>query len=144
MIILVVIVLSFFFQKALKKIVKNNLFDKFEHLEHFSLQIETITKKEKIRLLLNFSLTILKLFLIVVYYMYAMKAFGENVPIWKNFFLIGILQILTLLPISVSGIGVREFAGTYILALDGYNSSSIASMFIVTTSMNYFIAPLFI
>jgi len=116
-----VILLSFFFLskykieevRFFKKILK---FDKKNIIKRLRESIFAYKKYPKyIFLIFIFSL-LLQLNVIIFNYFIAL-GIGLNLPLKYFFFLIPLVNIISILPFSINGLGVREFAYVYLFSL---------------------------
>ncbi|MCI5225311.1 MAG: UPF0104 family protein [Candidatus Electrothrix sp. AX2] len=97
-------------------------------------------KEQKIVLILNLILTVMKWLVLSLCYMMAFYAFGAHVE-WPD---IGVIPILSTLvgyiPISVGGIGTVELTATHLFSKVGVEQSVVLSAYLLLRSMQYIMA----
>jgi hypothetical protein len=82
-------------------------------------------------LILNFLVTILKWFFNALSIYFIFRGFGISIDIIWILLLTSITILLSLVPISLSGLGVRESAAIYLYLLIGVKSEITASVYLI-------------
>jgi glycosyltransferase 2 family protein len=83
-------------------------------------------------LIMSFAFQILS----ILYIFTVIKAFNENVPIVYLFIMVPLITIISALPLSVNGIGLREVSYIYFFESIGFSAAfGIAVSFLVFTSL---------
>jgi len=83
--------------------------------------------------LVKFSVTAFIFYLIVL-------SFGETPTVLNVFIIIALVTLVSLIPVSLSGLGVREYSSIYLFGLIGIASSVIATIHIVYSFIGYGLA----
>ncbi|QOY38317.1 lysylphosphatidylglycerol synthase transmembrane domain-containing protein [Anaerobacillus isosaccharinicus] len=107
-----------------------------EKITSFYKAIEQYKQKSQILWLLLFYSILFQIFFVFVT-TYLFKAMGVSVPFMAQVAFVSIISILTMIPISINGIGVREGAYAYLFALVG-----VAEFISITVSLLFFILVL--
>jgi uncharacterized membrane protein YbhN (UPF0104 family) len=94
----------------------------------FHIIIKGNLLKDKVLLKVLFWGFILQLNVIIHYYLIGLSL-GVNIPFIDYFLIISILLIVLSVPISVNGIGVREFVLTKFFTIYGFTNPAIAISF---------------
>mgnify|MGYP001575123770 CR=1 FL=1 len=139
--LIVVIFIFFIFLKIGREIVKKYFLRKFsENFNGFFRLISLYFKKEKLILSLNTILTFLKWFItsLITYFLFI--AYYQHVPLVYIFLINSILVMISLIPISLSGLGVRESAAVFLYSKLNIEPSITLSVFVIQIIMMYFTA----
>jgi uncharacterized protein (TIRG00374 family) len=110
--LLVLLGLIFWGHNNKKEITTNNFLLSKIYRFHEALKIY---RNQKGILLKVFTLSFLLQLNVVVHYFFVMRSLQVHVPLTYAFFAIPIIHFVLMLPISISGIGVRENAFIYML-----------------------------
>lgn len=107
-----------------------------EKMIPFYTAIEQYKHKKKVLWLLFFYSILFQIFFVLVT-TFLFKAMGVTVPFMAQLGFVSIISILTMIPISINGIGVREGAYAYLFGLIG-----VAEATSVTVSILFFVLVL--
>jgi len=136
-IILVFILVSERIRKLIRKYVLRKYAPKFEG---FSKTFFYLLKRKKRLVFLNFLLTLVKWFAQSATIYYLLLAFGSNVNIFYIMVVQAVFTIVALIPISISGLGVRESVGMALFVKLGAGITAVASMQIALLIITYSLA----
>lgn len=92
------------------------------------------------RLLVNLSLTFVKIFLVMCCYYYIFAAFGYTLPLWKTGISSIASGIVAYLPISIQGIGTVESAAVWIFGRLEIGAADVLSGFLLLRASGYILA----
>lgn len=128
-----------------RSFIKKYLLGKYEvYFEGFYSSISNIARNEKKVLLANLLLTILKItFQAGVIYIFFV-AFGHTVNILYVIMITALLQIITLIPITISGLGVREVSAVALFSKIGVNPVATLNVYLIAISVAYILSALFL
>ncbi|MCR4335284.1 MAG: flippase-like domain-containing protein [archaeon] len=98
----------------------------------------------KVSLLLNFSLTILRIILQTLVFYFILNGFGLGIDFFTLIFIVTIGTIVSLIPITFSGLGFREGMFIYLLGLQGIPIEIAGSAALISVLFDYSIAGLII
>jgi glycosyltransferase 2 family protein len=111
LIISILIIFFLMMNQTFQNFLKKKLLKKFsKELEDFYKHTSLFFKKEKTLLLLNFIVTFLKWYLISLIFYIFFISLNQDISLFSVFLINSILIIITLIPISIGGLGVRESA----------------------------------
>ncbi len=124
-------------RNIIKRFIPNKIADKFKG---FSRLLNRYAKDYKMLLFLNFLITGIKWFIsfLVIYYMFL--SFNVHVALGVVIIITAITKIIALIPISISGLGIREGAAVYLFGLYGVESVAVLSAFLTIVVLNYLLA----
>lgn len=141
-ILLFLIILGFFIKsKKARGLIQDFILGKYaEKFEGFYRNLEFLIRNRKARVALNFSLT---------FGQWALGAFVKYLmflyfDIHVSFFVVLVINsvgaILTMLPISISGLGITESSAVYLFYKIGIAPAITGGIFLFVTLMRYIIA----
>jgi len=108
----------------------------------FSKTLYWYFKNHKKELFINFIITFLKL-IITTYMIYLIfLSFNQHVQFVSLLVILAILTILSLIPITFSGIGLKEVTGVALLYILGVNPALAVSVFTVNLIITFFVVLL--
>lgn len=112
-------------------------------LKEYSLKFKGFSKSlfrfknHKRILLLNFTLTIIKnLFGASMIYLIFLS-FNQNVSILLIYIINSVEYIISLIPVSINGLGIKESAGVFLYLSLGISSPIILSRYVISLSIRY-------
>ncbi len=115
-----------------------------KYFKGFSKDFQYIMNEKKKYLLLNFIVTIIKWVTSFLSLWFIFKAFNQPISGHYIIFVSAVVIIISLIPISFSGLGLREGSGTYLYRiLTGISTALIMNVMIIATIRKYIIAFFF-
>jgi hypothetical protein len=121
----------------IKKFILRKFADKFKG---FSETFFFYFKKKKKVLLINFFLTFIKWVLNAVIISILFLAFGVSIDFYYVLLVTSTTIIISLIPISISGLGVKESAAVLLFGQIGVSASVVVSVFLIFTVISYIFA----
>lgn len=123
-----------------KRILRALLGKHFIHLSDAMQFFSYVLKEKKFLISLNFLITVLKSFVIALMYYAAFLAFDYKMSLMSLFFISSITTLVSQIPLSFSGLGIRE--GAAVFFLNKLNVPNIVSFnsYIVVTMVVYFVS----
>ena len=116
--------------------------DKAVKFKNFSTNFKKILKNKE-AITINTTLTLVKWILNFASFYFILAAFGIQVELLPLLAIMAVTQIIALIPISISGLGLREASGAYLLTTLGISLSIGTTAFIITTIINYSLAVIY-
>lgn len=107
------------------------------HFEGFSKNLFFLFKEKKVDLFANFMLTFLKLGLLFMNLHFLFLAIGKAVPLFAVFTIFAITAIVGTAPISIGGLGVKEYVGVLLFSQYGITQVISGTVFIVFAFIKY-------
>lgn len=108
----------------------------------FSGFLDDFINHGKALILLNFLFTIVKQF-VIGFIMYLMLlSFGIDFPFINTLLIISAITIISLIPISISGLGIRESTAVFLFSLAGVNEITVGAIFTILLILRYVIGAL--
>ncbi|HAM88659.1 MAG: hypothetical protein US83_C0003G0101 [Candidatus Falkowbacteria bacterium GW2011_GWC2_38_22] len=142
--IIISIICFFLFIDLINNKIPKNFKNK---IDNFFTIFSLINKNQKVKIRF-IALTLLMIFILLLYIKISFLAFGENVPILMIFAYYPVVNFISLAPVTLWGIGVRETAMVYFfgklisensaLAV-GLTFSSMGAVFFPLLSLPFFI-----
>lgn len=129
----IVIFLSKAGQRIIKRFVWKKVTDKFEK---FGATINILLKNPKY-IAANILLTLLKMLVFTVYFILAFRAFQQYVPPLYIFLLIALISIISGIPVTISGLGVREGAAVFFYTKLGIPAEKVIGAYLLLVIINY-------
>jgi|TARA_B100001971_G_C18254534_1_gene580908 uncharacterized protein (TIRG00374 family) len=115
-----------------------------KHFDGFYSNLRLLVREKKLYLLVNIVLTLMKFFSGFIGTWFLFRAFDVQVSLLVILFVTAITSLLSLIPISISGLGVREGVGTYLYTLVGGVSVVLsANVVIIATVRKYVVALIY-
>ena len=127
-----------YIDKILIFILKN----KIKHIRKFKEVTKLYIKKHYNLIILNLIVTALKWGLTAFTISILFMGFGIYIPFYKVLFIQSIITIISLIPITISGLGVAEPTGIFLYGLIGISQSISASMFLIALFVTYLLGGL--
>ncbi|MBI2105579.1 flippase-like domain-containing protein [Candidatus Woesearchaeota archaeon] len=132
LIITVLIILITIMSELGRSIIKRYILRKFsKNFIGFSQTFIWFLKENKKIMFYNFILTIIRLFVLSISTYILFIGFGYNISILKILLITAIISILALIPISISGIGVREGGAGFLFGLIGIPLNVTLSVYLI-------------
>jgi hypothetical protein len=135
--ILICMLNSDFIRTLIKKYILRKHAVKFEK---FHSTFRSIIKKHKSKIFLNFLLTLLKWFSTASFTYIALIVMGQNISLFTVFVIVCITILVSIIPISLSGLGVKEMTFIGLMALYGVSSEIILALSILSLAIAYVLA----
>lgn len=110
----------------------------------FSSTINTYFKQHKLTLLLSFLVILATWLLIALNISLAFLAFNIKFSFFKILLINSMVMILASIPLSLSGLGIREGSAVFLYSILGLNSASVLSSYLLLTFINSFFQPFII
>lgn len=142
---LIVFALIFFYVFVLwdkgRAFVRTHFLRKYHYMfRGFSKTVKKLLRYHKRVIILNFVLTVLKWALHATVVLFVFKSFGASTS-FLNIFVIGAATALvSLIPISVNGLGVKESAAAFFYSKVGVPPSIVVGTYIIFMILAYFLA----
>ncbi len=136
--LLILIPLFFIFSKNGREIIKKYILREYSSkFEGFYKVFSYYIKKQKSILILNLIITSFKWFLssIITYLLFIY--YGYHLPIIYIFLITSMLVMITLIPLTISGLGIRESSAVLLFSLFGIKSSITISVYIIQLIVTY-------
>ena len=134
--ILLVLVLS----KKPKKFVKKYILHKHAaHFNGFSKTLTFLMKTRKTVILINFLLSVVK-WILAGSMSYILLIYTSEITLLPAVLITAIASISTLIPITISGLGIREALNVFLFSRIGVDKAAAAGMIIILTALTYCIA----
>ena len=135
----------FIFSNFGRMLLKRFILRKFESKFHgFSKALFCLLRDNPSAVLMNVLLSFIKwlanaLFLFILFY-----AIGQNVGFLHIALINSIMVLVSFVPISVSGLGIKESAGVFLFSLIGVPAAVSSSALILSLVINYLVAFLYV
>ena len=143
--LLVVALLFLIISDMGRNFIKRFILRKFSiKFQGFSKLLFYYFKKQKSIIFLNFIVTIIKWIVNAVILYTLFMAYGENINFLTIFLINSMLMVISLIPISISGLGVRESIAIFIYSTLNINPLITISTHLIPLIISYFIAVLII
>jgi len=137
----IILILTIFTEKGRKLLIKLFLKKYASLFAGFSTSLIKIIKEYKY-LILNLILTTIKtISLSIIYYLLILE-FGQSVSLYHVILIYSMTSLISLIPITLSGLGIRESASVYLYNLIGVNPTVIISIQIIYLTFNYTLATI--
>ena len=134
-------VIVFFFSNTGRTFIKKYILRKYSiHFKGFSKALNFFLLKQKKFLFYDFLLTALRMFFVVTMFSLLFIAFGTRVDFLTVFLNVCMIGVITSLPITTGGLGVRESAATFLFGLSGVEASVVLSAYLCNIVINYLFA----
>ncbi len=133
-----ILIAFFIFSEKAKNLLKNTLFAAIKHhFAGFSKTLYYYLKKERKLIFVNFTLTLVRLFLQSAIIFVLFLGFGEIVNLTALIYVVSIVAILSLLPLTPNGIGIRQISLVFFLGILGISTTKTASLTLILFVINY-------
>ena len=130
-------ILSKKIRKVLQKFIPKKI---SKELKGFSKLLFIYINKHKNLLLINLLLSFIKWLIVFLAIYYLFISFNLKVSFLMIIAIISISKIISLVPITISGLGVREGIAIYLFNKIGVNISIVLSVFLTLLIINYLTA----
>ena len=126
----------------IRELIKRHVLRKYaDYFKGFSKNFEYIINKRRGYIMLNIIVTAIKWTTSFLSLWFIFKAFNQSIAGYYIIFVSAIINIIALIPISFSGLGLREGSGTYLYhILTGVDTALSMNVMIIATVRKYIIA----
>ena len=143
LILIIILFLFFMITNLGRNLIKKYILRKYAYLfQGFFKTFSLFFKKYYYALLLNFILTIIKWIIMTIGMWALFWGFGQTLSFIDVLLVFSIGTIVSLIPISVSGLGIRESAFVFLFAKLGVSAEVTASVALIILVLNYVTAIL--
>ena len=145
LVLLLIIVLFLFFMitNLGRDLIKKFILRKYAYLfQGFFKTLSLFFRKYLDALFLNFLLTLIKWFIMTIGMIALFWGFGQTLSFINVLLVFSMGTIISLIPISISGLGIRESAFVFLFAKLGVNAEVTASVALIILVLNYLTAIL--
>lgn len=143
--ILTILLMALFITKMgrhlIKKFTPRSITEKFYG---FSEALFLFIKKGKIYLFINLVLTIIKQVILTLIVYLTFLTFGINFSFTSTLLVISAITIISLVPISISGLGIRESSAVFLFGLLGLDTVIVGTVFTLFLILKYLVGSLII
>lgn len=141
--VIFMILLFFMVTKIGREIIKKYILRKYaEKFKGFSKTFFYYLKNKKIILFINFILTFVKWILNSVIIAILFLAFDINVNFFYIILITATTTIVSLIPITISGLGVKESVAVFLFNQISVPAEVVVSVFLIFTILSYIVAAL--
>ncbi len=131
----------FIFSDPGRAFIKKYLLRKYhQKFKGFSSRLFWFLRKGKRFVLLNLILNLIKWATAAFAIYILFFAFGQKVPFVFVFVITCLTTIIALIPVSLSGLGLRESASVFLYGLIGVESGAVLGTYLVALALNYAIS----
>ncbi len=123
-----------------RKLIKKILGKKAKLFKGFSKSMMHYAKTKKLLLSLNLSITMFQWVMSAVSVFFLFIAFGVNIPIPIIVLITAVFTLFALVPLTISGLGIKESIAVFLYTELGYDPVIVASVYIIALIMKYTIA----
>lgn len=136
-----VVGLFFIFSRLGRNIIRKLLPSKIKKsFKGFSKLLLDYLKHHKLLLLVNFLITCIKWVIGFFGFYVTLFAFGYSIPFHLVFSVLAISKIISLIPLTISGLGIKEASSVYLFANSGYNTGIVVGSLLISLLVNYLFA----
>ncbi len=140
---LLIIALFFMLSEFGRNLVRKYLLRRFSgKFSGFYVTVKMFIKEKKILLVYNLLLTVVKLLLMALSIFLLFLSFDTLVPFIYTMLIIAIGTIISLVPITFSGFGVREAASVYLFSKLGISAAVTLTVFLIALITNFIISAI--
>ena len=127
----------FLFSNIGRKIAKKIIGKYAGNFQGFHKTFTSLMKNHKDKIAINTFITLLRplgnaLLIIILF-----KAMGLNVSLWYAILINAVTLIVSLIPLTPNGIGIKEGIGVYLFTLIGIAAEASVGMYFIIILMNY-------
>ena len=132
------LIIALFMTTPGRNFIKKYILRKFAtKFTGFSKTFFYFLKKKKAVLSLNFLLTILRVIVTSLIYFVLFISLGQNINLFYVILINSIGTIIALIPITISGLGIREVTAVFLYSQVGINSEITATVYLTLAIFNY-------
>jgi|SRR3989344_453621 len=143
--IIIIAFIFFIFLKVGRNFIKKYFLRGFsEKFRGFFKLISIYIKKEKSLLLLNIIFTFFKWFITSLISYFLFMGYGQDISIVYIFLLNSVLVMVSLIPVSLSGLGVRESMAVFLYSKLSVEPSITFSVFLIQLIIMYPLATIMV
>lgn len=137
--VLFLVVTFLLLNKKLMKFIPRKVRPYFDSFRDSLYSFVTKNKKETRN---NFIITMIKWGFATLYFYVVFIALGVRVPFLLVLVINMVVSLISLIPISINGLGVRQAVGVYLFSSVGIPAAMSLNMYLITLFFNYLIATL--
>jgi len=127
--------------KKIRELIKKYVLNKYSvKFEKFHLTFKSIIKLHKLRIILNFLITLIKWFSTAFFTYLALIIMGQHITLFTVFVIACITMLVSAIPISLSGLGVKEITFVGLMAKYGISGEIALSLSVLSLAIAYVIA----
>ena len=136
---------TFLFSRKLREFIITYILRKHKYkFEGFSSTIRDYIKTKKYILIINLFFTLLKTLVMVLMTYFIFLSFNANVSIFLILIIMSISIVSELIPISISGLGIKQAVGVALYSQVGVSTIISAGNYLFLFAVNYGLASLVI
>lgn len=132
----------FFWTKTGRNWIKKMVGKKSEWFMGFGSAIDSYFSKHRGLVALNIIVTLVQWIVLTVYTLVLFWGFGFFPDFWDVLFVASISSLVSLIPISPNGLGVREVTYTFLAGLRGWPAITTVSVITVSLALHYAIVSI--
>lgn len=133
----VVFITFILYGRSLIKLIFGKYYENFVETTTFSVDI---VKHKNYLLMINLFLTLIRSVVLTFMYYFAFLSFSYNISFINLFFINSISIFISVIPISISGLGIREGSAVFLLDKLNVPNTITFNSFIIVTIVIYLIA----
>lgn len=143
-VLIIGIILALAISKSIKaeKKIENFFTRRFGLMSGGYSQMRTFLSEHRTALGANLIITVLKFFTYAAFLWLVFLSINVNPPLYMVFLISALIQIVILVPITISGLGLREGATVVLFSLAGVEASSALAAAIICSVLAYIYAGL--
>lgn len=126
--------------KTSRDIIKKVLGKRSKIFKGFSKSILSYIKTKKELLMLNFIITLLQWFVSAFTIFFLFLAFDTHIPISIVFLISTITTTLSLIPLTISGLGIKESVAVFLYSTLNYSPIITAGVHLIVIMLKYILA----
>ncbi len=134
----IILACSIFFSPKGREMIKKYVLRKYSsHFKGFSQTLNLFFTKKKMTIFYLLMMSILKWTTGVFFYVLIFKAFGVEIDYFAVLLISSMTVIVSILPITTSGLGIRESISIFFYNSVGIQSDIVFSMHLIALVINY-------
>ncbi len=141
--ILIIILVIFIISNKMRFILKFILKKYKDNIDKLYDTLTDYIKNGKKKIILNFVLSIIKWYITALGIKLLILGFGYNIPTLLVFVITCTARFISLIPITIDGIGIKESIAVILYSQFNVPNAPIISVYLIYLFINYFIAILF-
>ncbi len=128
----------FIFSERIRGLFKKYILRKYAQIfKGFSRVTIELIKNHKAAIILNFIITIVKVLIAGIFAMLIFLSLGKYISIHYIIFIWGIEFVVSMIPITMSGLGIREAVGVYLYNAVGITPSLVMGRYVIGWIIRY-------
>tara|TARA_Y100000034_G_scaffold47855_1_gene59030 strand:+ start:1313 stop:2224 length:912 start_codon:yes stop_codon:yes gene_type:complete len=141
MLVIIGIIGLFTLHSTGRKLIKKYILRKYAHkFQGFAKTLRFYITKCKKQIILNLFFTFIKWLVSAAVIYYIFMSFNYNINFWIVFLITPMGTLSSFIPISLSGLGVRESTVAFVYNLISVDAITVVSVYIVSLIINYILA----